>query len=651
WVASNWPECFTCFYGRTGEFECPFDSCAYIGWQHLRLPGSSKLNKNSVLVPVSTSFVKLELKKSVFLEHLVCWGPGKLVGQVVDPLDRAEELRVHDLLSRRKIQSAFGSKKQLDNIVVCNGGDGEEGEGEEGEGGEEGDDGGEVPDLDGTVAGYLNCIYNKGGGQPWDVYFRILAAVHHETRGSAEGLAVFNAWSEQSDKHDLQGNRNNWEYMSTRHVEKPVTIGSLRFIAQRCCPAAFEKPALDKMKFIDQYFDYSHLKGFFDTVDEINQRRVEVCHSPVGTGKTTKAIELIRSMQFKSVVIPTPRRSLAQELTAKLNAGLKGTGIEFKLYLNVKPGRMPDQKFLVIQMESLRKLIKFDKSIATFDLVLVDEIESVLRTFNSPTMTGNWTDSESARMSLSHDNKERLPSASDVFEHLVRSARKVVVMDAFILPKTIVALKDLLGDQPGLRRLVVNRYKHEDIRTVDIPDFEVFKGQMIDLVDSGRKFAVFTTSKGIGDDIKAFLKQHNRDLRIQFYNSSMPGKSTRELQEVNESWVNYDVVIYTPTITVGVSFDVPDYFYTIFVYAGMKSCTVRDMIQACFRIRHLESKTIYYHINTGRAPPKHRSLTLEGTKAFVKQLLVIEGGGDWQNTPCWLQNVCYFNILEENLSQ
>ncbi|KAJ3082836.1 hypothetical protein HK102_001438, partial [Quaeritorhiza haematococci] len=136
-----------------------------------------------------------------------------------------------------------------------------------------------------------------------------------------------------------------------------------------------------------------------------------------------------------------------------------------------------------------------------------------------------------------------------------------------------------------------------------------------------------------------------------------------ELKDVNRSWRKYQVVVYTPSITVGVSFDIPNHFHSIFVFAGTQSCTVRDMIQACFQIRHLESKTIYYHLAPPRFLKRYCTMTIEQTRTFVEKLIKIEQVSleqpvydtvlhlDWHKTSQWLQNVCCGNVLEHHLSQ
>ncbi|KAJ3080397.1 hypothetical protein HK102_003088 [Quaeritorhiza haematococci] len=613
---------------------------ALTSWQQFRLPGSAKLGRNNVLVPFTVNgdatFEKLELTKAVFLEHLVCF-PGEegIHPQTVPECDGRFELhreRYGNKLERkREVGESELVKKERGSEVT----------------------------VDGTLEGYLDCIPNTGDGQHWDVYFRIMAACHHETRGSLQGLEVFNRWSAQSSKHDQHQNGMQWNYMSSRNVANPVTLKTLRFIAKTCYPEAFEQAP---ETVVDAYFDYSsQAAGFFDEIVEVESRHLppldphtflEVCHSPVGSGKTTRAIELIRTGRFGSVIIPTPRRSLASELTAKLNRELHDMGIQFQLYSEIDTGGMPHCPFLVIQMESLLKLKLLSGEIPSYDLVLIDEIESVLMTFNSTTMKdGTYQDGSIAR---ERPRTNRLVNAATVFEHLVKTAGKIVVMDAFILPKTIVALKDLLGRILGRRKkLVINKYKHSDVQSVGIPNVETFQSEIADLVKAGKNVAVFSSSRAVAMDLKEYLRK-NSDVKIQVM---------KELKDVNRSWQKYQVVVYTPSITVGVSFDVPDYFHSIFVFAGTQSCTVRDMIQACFRIRHLESKTIYYHLAPPRFLKRYRTMTIEQTRAFVEKLIEIEQVSlqqdvydtvsclDWHKTPRWLQGVCCGNILEHHLSQ
>ena len=46
------------------------------------------------------------------------------------------------------------------------------------------------------------------------------------------------------------------------------------------------------------------------------------------------------------------------------------------------------------------------------------------------------------------------------------------------------------------------------------------------------------------------------------------------IKNVNDYWADYDIIIYSPTISVGISFDIPNKFDNIFLYTCNDSCNV-----------------------------------------------------------------------------
>jgi hypothetical protein len=63
---------------------------------------------------------------------------------------------------------------------------------------------------------------------------------------------------------------------------------------------------------------------------------------------------------------------------------------------------------------------------------------------------------------------------------------------------------------------------------------------------------------------------------------------------VNQSWKEYDLVAYTPSITVGVNFTDFKYFDKKY-FIGYNSCTVRDSIQALDRCRKTKTEELVIH--------------------------------------------------------
>lgn len=61
-------------------------------------------------------------------------------------------------------------------------------------------------------------------------WFRVAAILHHETAGSAEGYALFDAWSANGKKYKGIGDTGSvWKSIRPGHA-KPATLGSLRFM-------------------------------------------------------------------------------------------------------------------------------------------------------------------------------------------------------------------------------------------------------------------------------------------------------------------------------------------------------------------------------------------------------------------------------------
>ena len=67
----------------------------------------------------------------------------------------------------------------------------------------------------------------------------------------------------------------------------------------------------------------------------------------------------------------------------------------------------------------------------------------------------------------------------------------------------------------------------------------------------------------------------------------------KELIDVDNTWKNYDVIIYTPSITIGISFDTPKVFDYIFAYGCENSLSSKEFCQMMHRVREPINKTIY----------------------------------------------------------
>ena len=79
-------------------------------------------------------------------------------------------------------------------------------------------------------------------------------------------------------------------------------------------------------------------------------------------------------------------------------------------------------------------------------------------------------------------------------------------------------------------------------------------------------------------------------MKIQVYNSKK--EVAEELDDVSKSWKKYDVVMYSPTISAGVSFD-EEHFDKCFCYF-VNNGKINSMRQMICRVRHFSTNEYYY---------------------------------------------------------
>ncbi len=79
-----------------------------------------------------------------------------------------------------------------------------------------------------------------------------------------------------------------------------------------------------------------------------------------------------------------------------------------------------------------------------------------------------------------------------------------------------------------------------------------------------KRLVVPMASNSKAKDLYSKLKQDfpNKNILL-IHKETSDGDKLQKLLKVNEIWVNYDIVIYTPTVCMGVSFE-PEHFDNIF---------------------------------------------------------------------------------------
>ena len=292
----------------------------------------------------------------------------------------------------------------------------------------------------------------------------------------------------------------------------------------------------------------------------------------MGTGKT-EAIKLVcNTGKFNRILWVTPRITLTENIYGKFKE------YNFISYLDINGSLFLYDK-IICQVDSLERLMGSNKmSFKKYDLVIIDEIESVLYHFSSP--------------HLEQKNK----SARTIFEllqNICKMSTKILCLDADYNIRSSQFIEHF-----GQSILVYNKYTTQKKTYVMTQDKKYFLNKIKNDLNNGLKICISSMSSGIIQGIEEeIIKQHS-DIKYKIYYGKTSDKLKSELQSVNDMWTNYQLIMYSPTIESGVDVTIPfDKLYGV-CYGGDFTTSQRAFLQMCGRLRNVKNNDILCYCNT-----------------------------------------------------
>lgn len=289
----------------------------------------------------------------------------------------------------------------------------------------------------------------------------------------------------------------------------------------------------------------------------------------------TKALKQYISANFAAtarIVIVSFRQTFAADMHKKFP--------EMTLYSKVKG--MLTQPRVIVQVESLHRLM-IDARDNCVDLLVLDESESILEQFDAK-LAKNFN--------IVWEN----------FRWLVKYAKTVVCMDAGMSSRTYTALNVIRGKPIFYHH---NTFKNatQDKYFITL-DKQLWYYNLFAVLTAGKKVVIPINTLAEAKVIRELVARKFPALRVNFYSSETLISLKREhFSNVDEYWSACDVLIYTPTVSAGVSYECK-HFDKVFPYMTDESCSVETCIQMIGRIRDVADKEFYVYINAsgGRLP-------------------------------------------------
>lgn len=359
---------------------------------------------------------------------------------------------------------------------------------------------------------------------------------------------------------------------------------------------------------------------------QINKKCLMV-KSEMGTGKTTELKNFLERevKAFPRVLWLSTRIAYTDSVMGILSP------LGFQSYLDAsKP--LPQCDRLVLQYESLHKLNGFKP----YDLLVLDEVESIL-----------------SQVCCRKTNADHMKCNQETFAAIaIFPSTKVLCMDADLGERTLGVFNKLLSKEEI--EVDIN-LKQKMYRTIELVNGDDWMKSLMQDVANGKNVAIASGSKSTIQEVQTALESHEPKIAIKLYDADCDDKDIRDLRSIDAEWARYQLVMFSPKITVGSDFS-RAHFDVMYAVGCADSVSPRVLLQMTGRVRHLREEKIVLWLKTPTAS-KNEFCTLDEIKqhfteytkllnhtrlSLCKGLMVRTFEESWESLA-----ECY-NVLEDN---
>lgn len=330
-----------------------------------------------------------------------------------------------------------------------------------------------------------------------------------------------------------------------------------------------------------------------------------ILSSAYNTGKTTLIKRLLP--HFKSILFISCRIALSNDIYGNF----KKLGFEhYKKTQDLLCDR------LIIQYESLQKIINTsynsNESLKKYDLIIIDESESIL----------NYADANHQK--TIYTNFENL-------RKFVKLTPKCLYMDGDITNRTLN-----FSNETSNKSLIYvkNEFSHKKSLKI-IENVKLFNNELYDDLNNKKRLLICSLSKTKAENYEKNIKEKYPQLKILL----LTGKTDSKIKDINTEnpnieWIKYDVVIITTAVDIGVSFDVKEHFYKAYGILASGCATPRSFLQMTARVRNfmndeitiLNDVNVFKNNDDGIIPFWTFKEVLENVKLILRDVKIDDDG-------------------------
>ena len=314
-------------------------------------------------------------------------------------------------------------------------------------------------------------------------------------------------------------------------------------------------------------------------------RKVHVISAAKGMGKS-KAIRKTVGTAATAALNITFRRSLARSSSADIPGCL--------VYMDHDDldEAMTAGKPMTVLINSL---LRISPSVhASPKVIVLDEWVSILEMLGSELI----------------DDQKRYQIIKRLHQ-LLQFAETIIVSDALLDCDSLVCLRAFLESGAGAGAAGLGKvaydialydYAHKPHAFHEFIHHAKLEEWMARLVDSvlgcNRKVVIPCMTKAFALRMYEMVKDWGRQVLL-YTSDSCADMLATSLSNINDAWAGCDILIYSPVITAGCSFEIRSHFDECFLYAYQGTASVRSALQMMFRVRDLSHLKVHIHLEKG----------------------------------------------------
>jgi len=318
-----------------------------------------------------------------------------------------------------------------------------------------------------------------------------------------------------------------------------------------------------------------------------NVRRTIVLHAGMGVGKTVTTQRYLETLREENPGISILSLTF-RKMLAKSNAEV----FNLFFYKDISERKLSDQKELALQLDSVFRLAEEAEDgglrVRAFDVLILDESESILNHFSSDTMRGSMQ-----RNFL-------------FFQTLVARSNTVIAADADFGTRSMVLLQGTRLDS------FVEYHRNPfvvDTEFVEYRSHKKWTDNLMSLVflQNKRVFVVSNVKKELKRIESEIVHRATRldkfadggydENFVKLVSADTPeAEIVRMAENCNDSWKRHNVLLISPKVGAGISFT-EEHYDEAFMYGLPSSAPPRELNQLLGRVRKLRDRKVHIMIS------------------------------------------------------